>query len=283
MMSSNQVRFGNEIQKELTNVLRHIGQRHGLWQAFRDFVAMSALAISNAVDKNHYDVREADYMRIVGRYSKEEANCMAQGLGLVVEGLSDGHCDFLGSLFMGLELGDSWKGQFFTPYDICVLMAKLSMTGAAQTAIRQKGFVSVNDPCVGAGAMVIAAAHAMFDEDLNYQTQMHAIVQDIDIVAVHMSYIQFSLLHIPALVYHANSLSMEVWSEWRTPAHVLGRWDHKLKREQEGRAMAYELDVLTRTPVAQDEEETSSVTPVLAMPLLSVPAINLREQMALFD
>jgi hypothetical protein len=182
-----------------------------------------------------------------------------------------------------LELGDSWKGQFFTPYDICVLMAKLSMTGVAQKAIHDKGFCSVNDPCSGGGAMVIAAAHAMLDDGINYQMQMHAVAQDIDIVAVHMSYIQFSLLHIPAVVYHANSLSMEVWSEWRTPAHVVGRWDHKLKREQEGRAMAYELDVLTRTPVAQDEEETGSVAPVLAMPLQLVPAINLREQMALFD
>ncbi len=78
--------------------------------------------------------------------------------------------------------------------------------------------------------MVIAAAHVLQDKQINYQQAMHATGVDVDIVAVHMAYIQLSLLHIPAVIQHGNSLSMEVWSTWKTPAHVLGLWDVKLKR-----------------------------------------------------
>ncbi|SSK55792.1 Uncharacterised protein [Klebsiella pneumoniae] len=41
---------------------------------------------------------------------------MAQLLAHVVNGLQNGFCDFLGNVFMQLELGDKYRGQFFTPY-----------------------------------------------------------------------------------------------------------------------------------------------------------------------
>ena len=44
-----------------------------------------------------------------------------------------------------------------------------------------------------------------------------------------MAYIHFSLLHIPAIVVHGNSLTLEEWDHWATPAHILGFWDHRLK------------------------------------------------------
>lgn len=36
-----------------------------------------------------------------------------------------------------------------------------------------------------------------------------------------MCYIQLTLLHIPAEVIHGNSLSLEIWSVWRTPAYYM--------------------------------------------------------------
>jgi hypothetical protein len=64
---------------------------------------------------------------------------------------------------------------------------------------------------------------------------MHATCIDIDATAAHMAYVQLSLLHIPAIVVHGNTLSMEQWGYWLTPAHVLGFWDAKLKREASAR------------------------------------------------
>ncbi|MCW3640622.1 N-6 DNA methylase [Burkholderia cenocepacia] len=295
-MAKKHIRYTNDHQAELGKLLRELGYRHGLWQVFRDFVAMCALAISNAVDKRQYAEREAEYMKIVGRYTKEEADMMARGLAHVTFGLEAGMCDFLGSLFMNLELGDSWKGQFFTPYEVSYLMAAINMGDRAPVEIEKKGFITLCDPCVGGGAMVIAAAHALQDAKINYQQHMHAVAVDIDIVAVQMAYVQLSLLHIPAVVYHGNSLTVETWSTWRTPAHVLGFWDVKLRRAGDAATLTVPAaqpsaeeaadDAEAEAPAPAIEAEAEAMPAAAALAPSPVPAlaadINLRGQLALF-
>ena len=296
-MAKKTIRYANDHQAELGKMLRNVGYRHGLWQVFRDFVAMSAFAISNAVDHRNFADREAEYLKIVSRYTKDEANEIARGLALVVLALEDGLCDFLGSLFMSLELGDAWKGQYFTPYEVSRMMALMTIGDKTQSEIERKGFVTVCDPCIGGGALVIAAAHAMQDTGINYQQHMHAVAVDVDIVSVHMAYIQLSLLHIPAVIYHGNSLSMKMWSQWRTPAHVLGFWDSKLRRADEPapviqpetnaakRPELVKLNISIEAILAvlveqqdepQNESQQSTILDTFA------PSINLRDQMALF-
>jgi hypothetical protein len=280
-MAKKQPYSKDEHQREITKILRSVSQTHGLWQVFKDFVAMSALAISNAVDRQNYVEREAEYMAIVKRYNKEEANKIAEALAHVVEGLSAGMNDFLGSLFMSLELGNSWTGQFFTPYEISLLMAKISVS-AKCNEVEEKGFITVADPAIGGGAMVIAAAEAMLNAGHNYQNCMHCTGTDIDIVAVHMAYIQCSLLHIPSVIRHGNSLTNEVWSEWKTPAHVLGCWEAKLKRASEAKSQKlknqqqYEMvnEQAHVSPIRLSNQEDQIYTPV--------PDIDLRGQIALF-
>ena len=271
-MAKKRIQVTSSHQAELVKILRSVGYQHGPWQVFRDFVAMGAIALSNAADHRYKVEWEAKYMHIVGRYSKEHANELARGFASVVMGLEAGMCDFLGSLYMSLELGDAWKGQFFTPYEICRVMAAISVSGITDEAIEAKGFISVSDPCIGGGAMVIAAAHALKDAGINYQQHMHAVGADIDIVSVHMAYIQLSLLHVPAVIQHSDSLSREVWSSWRTPAHVLGFWDAKLRR----------TDANARLTQSKPEETDTAPMAPPNRTTLCVSAINLREQFALF-
>lgn len=223
------LRFNSDHQKDLAALLRGLSHRHSLWQVWRDFVECSALAISNAVDHQQAKAREAQYLQTIGRYSLEEAQQLSQALAHVVLGLEAGHADFLGSLFMQLELGNNWTGQFFTPYEVARLMGQMTLLDAREK-LQAEGFITVSDPCVGGGAMVIAAAHALLDMGINYQRCMHVTAQDIDITAVHMAYIQMSLLHIPGMVIHGNSLAVEERSHWLTPAHVMGGWGAKLAR-----------------------------------------------------
>ena len=292
-MAKKHIQYADDHQAALGKVLRTIGYRHGLWQVFRDFVAMGAIALSNATDKRNFEAREAEYMTTVARYTKEEADELARGFAYVVMGLEVGLCDFLGSLYMSLELGDSWKGQYFTPYEVSRLMAGLTMGDKGPAEVEANGFVTVNDPCIGGGAMVIAAAHAMLDAKVNYQQHMHAVGVDIDIVAVHMAYIQLSLLHIPAVIYHGNSLSLEVWSVWHTPAHTLGFWSHKLRRASRSanlvhpgpdRAELAELGI--GEPVDVPPADAKEIhDPMPAPPMMAAhtsKSINLRDQIALF-
>jgi hypothetical protein len=78
------------------------------------------------------------------------------------------------------------------------------------------------EPAVG-GAMVIACAQALQDMGINYQQHMHVTAVDVDERVAHMAYVQFSLLHIPAIVVVGNSLSLDVRGVWYTPAQHPGR------------------------------------------------------------
>ncbi|MGF6483464.1 hypothetical protein [Paraburkholderia sp. JPY419] len=61
---------------------------HHLHTVFSDFVELSALAISNSVDRAQFDAREKRYLDIVGKYKKEEVAKFPQMLGLLVESRS---------------------------------------------------------------------------------------------------------------------------------------------------------------------------------------------------
>lgn len=223
------VNVRDPFQKEFIKLIEANAYRHRPHEVFRDFCELAAICLSNAVDRIHYKTREARYLDIVKSYNKEEVSRFPAMLAAVVNSLECGFDDVLGQLFMTLELGNHWKGQFFTPYEISCLMAKM-LVGNVQEVVDRKGFFSLNEPAVGAGAMVIAMAHAVHDQGVNYQRVMHVIAHDIDQTAVHMAYIQLTLLHIPAIVVHGNSLTLEEWDHWATPAHVLGFWDQRLLR-----------------------------------------------------
>ena len=80
----------------------------------------------------------------------------------------------------------------------------------------------------GAGAMMIAMTQALAAQGIEYQTKVHVTADDISAIAVHMSYVQLSLLGVPALVNRRNSLTLEHFDTWPTPAHVLGGWAYRL-------------------------------------------------------
>lgn len=215
-------------KKQLTSLLRSNSHRHRPHKVFADFCELGAIAVSNSVDKHNREKREARYLEIVKQYDKVEVMRFSEMLAHVVMWLEEGFGDKLGELFMSMEFGDHWKGQFFTPYHVGSLMAKMTAIDV-KSFVEKKGFITVNDPACGAGCMLIAAAEDIANQGLNYQNVMHATAVDIDLTAVHMAYLQFSLYGIPAVVVHGNSLSLEEWSHWYTPTHVLGGWNRQLR------------------------------------------------------
>jgi hypothetical protein len=217
--------------KELAALIDDNARRYRRHEVFRDFCELAALSISNAVDKHQYDGREARYMDIIKRYTPEEAGRFSQMLGCLVLSLERDMKDALGAIFMSLELGDAFKGQFFTPYELSKLLAHLTLDDAA-AHIERRGYITLSEPACGAGSMVIACAETLREQDINYQTKLHVTAVDVDSTAVHMAYVQLALLHIPAIVVHGNSLTLKTYGHWVTPAHVLGLWDHKLRRDE---------------------------------------------------
>jgi len=175
-------------------------------------------------------------MQIVGRYKPDEVQKFPQMLAELVLALEHEPDDVLGRTFHDLELHNKYAGQFFTPYDVCRMMAKMTLSDREdiEARIAERGFVTACEPAVGSGAMVIALAQEMKEVSINYQQNLHVTAVDVDPKCVHMAYLQMSLLHIPAVIVHGNSLSLEEYGHWYTPAHILGGWGRKLRQKAEG-------------------------------------------------
>lgn len=212
-------------------LFRQTARYHSRSKVFEDFIHCAAIAIHNSV--RFSQKLEARYLDIIAGYEKEDAVHLAQLLSHVVLGLDDHQGDFLGQVFMGLELGDKYRGQFFTPFSIATCMAKLQFADVP-ARLEKQPFITVYEPACGAGCMLLAVASEM--REMGYSPSQHLWVSavDIDPLAANMAYIQLSLCDIPGEVVIGNALAEERRWRWLTPAHYLGNWGHRLRRCQEG-------------------------------------------------
>ncbi|QYY33584.1 SAM-dependent methyltransferase (plasmid) [Cupriavidus pinatubonensis] len=218
---------------EIVRLLRTAAYRRRMDEVWSDFVALAAITFAQ-LDRRSYAEREVEYLRIVRRYTRDEFEALVQAfirLPLAFEanvgpgGVPIHFADILGELFMALDLGNSAMGQFFTPNEVSRLVAAMTIDRESIAGhIARNGFVSVHEPAMGGGAMLIQFAAIMAEVGFNYQKQMVAVGVDLSLTAVHMCYIQMALLHIPAVLICGNSLTLETRSVWYTPAYIIGGW-----------------------------------------------------------
>ena len=165
---------------------------------------MFACSLSNPLDKEHRDKREALYLEVIKKYNKQDQELFPELAAQTVLALEKNpEQDFLGSIFMSLNLGNEHNGQIFTPYHVCELMAEMTMDDTVKK-VEQDGYISINDPCCGAGATLIAGIHTARKQlekvNLNYQNHLLVVAQDIDETVALMCYIQLSLLGVAGYV-----------------------------------------------------------------------------------
>lgn len=117
-----------DARKEFLRVFRQLTYRHRSWDVWSDFIIMFACALSNPVDKNHFDEREALYLRTIKKYNKQEQPLFSELAAYTVVALEENQeQDFLGSIYTELGLNSKEHEQIFTPYHICELMAEITM------------------------------------------------------------------------------------------------------------------------------------------------------------
>ncbi len=194
-------------EKEMVSLVTGMSRDRQIWQTWQDIITAMACSISNAIDRTegHFEKREKEYAGCIERLGGAEKP--ARALAVVVEALErDPEQDFLGKIYMNLNLGNHWTGQFFTPYGVCRLMAQISV-GDADRQIEGQGYISVCDPACGAGATLIAAANTMKSSKYNFQDHVLFVGQDIDRVVAQMCYIQLSLLGCAGYICIGNTLT----------------------------------------------------------------------------
>lgn len=192
-----------------------------------DLFECGAIAISNAFDLAQKDKREERYLQIIRSYKPDQqkklAEIFAKVYALLASVVYDNgkFNDNLGEIFMRCNLGNKNAGQFFTPYHISELMARVTID---ETLVKEKiaddGILAINDPCCGGGGMIMAALEVLHDLGVNYARNCFMEANDVDIRCVHMTYLQLALAGVPAIVRHQNTLTRECWSVWYTPAYL---------------------------------------------------------------
>ena len=199
---------------------------------------------------------------------------------------------------MNLDLGNSNAGQFFTPYDVCRLMAQVTINDdLLKSQIEKHGWISINDCACGAGATLVAAANYLRSIGINYQMQALFIAQDLDATVALMCYIQLSLLGCAGYVKIGNTLTEpmtgnvlfgdEQESTWYTPLYFHTTWNMRrtiAMTESVFRAVATPFTGITVKPAAEtnmpDAELSGNVLgepesrPVLESKNIRTPALT---------
>lgn len=240
MKKEKETDYVNKIVQGLTT----LGNKYSTHHVFEDFLEMSALSVSNAVDLHQAEEREKRYMEIVKKYLPEEAETFAElfaFLVLALENYADAPEDVLGPIFHRLNLHNKYQGQFFTPNHICEFMGRMTL-GDNGKVFEKKDYVTLCEPTCGSGAIVLGFAKALRREGYNFQTKVLVTAIDIDPKCVHMAYLQLSLFGIPAVVIHGNSLTLDYQSYWYTPAYIWGGWAFKSAQDES------DLDTETAVP-----------------------------------
>ena len=125
---------------------------------------------------------------------------------LLVDALEEEMTDVLGEVYMAADLGSKSTGQFFTPFHLSELCAKMTLPHW-EKEYSEHGTISLNEPSCGGGGMIIAAAKVMRDAGINPQRALNVVAQDLDWKGVYMTYLQLSLLGIRAKVVQGDTLA----------------------------------------------------------------------------
>ena len=252
----------NNTEKEFMNRFQKLCHTRQSWEVWADMVNMFARSYSNFPESvavadpeqrsERWKKREKEYLHLIGKYPKDEQKLFPEMHALMVTELERRRGDFLGDMYMKLNLGSHWHGQFFTPQSVASLMAEITVPKESVKAeIEEKGFISICDPACGAGVNLLAAVHSMTLADINYQEKAMFAGQDIDSIAGLMCYVQLCAFGCAGYVCIADTLVNPMTGNdpllvvekpdqewWYTPAWFTPIWA--------GRRTAHQMDIVIR-------------------------------------
>lgn len=205
-----------QLHKEFIKIFDGLCHAHHRWEVWQDWTEAAAISIHNSV--NYDRELEDQYLKIVGKYEREEVQQFPKLLSLTTMALDTEFCDFLGTIFMELELPNKFGGQFFTPYELSKFTAQVTFSDYDSDTDE---VIEFNEPAVGAGSFVIAVCEMLHEKGVNFQNRLKVTAQDSDYMVFCMAYTQLSLIGCPAQLVHGNTLKLENKQTWYTPMWYL--------------------------------------------------------------
>lgn len=210
--------------KEFISKLSNLDRSRSVSTVFNDFLTLSCCSLAQTVYRN--DNLEQKYLNIIKTYTKGQAEEFSKLLAFLVLGLEQAPQDFLGQVYMFLNLGSQANGQYFTPYSVSKFMAEINFTEIE--SLQKNQLITLSEPCCGSGALIIAFAQTLREHNINYQQNLFVEAIDISEMSFKMTYIQLSLLGIPAKIVQGDSLSLKFQQELYTPFYFVNGFQVKI-------------------------------------------------------
>lgn len=207
-----------QIYKQIVETINQISGSYHSTVIFNDWVEMTALAFVNTYCpfaskewKDVWDLREQRYLELAKKH-QAYINVFSEMVGMLAMCFEQEFDDYLGKIYMELDAHNAKTGQFFTPFHISELTARL--TGFTDEPI------VVNEPSCGGGGMIIAKAKSLKERGYDYQKNMRVIAQDLSVNSCYMCYVQMSLIGINGVVIQGDTLAAKTPGPeqmWYTP------------------------------------------------------------------
>ena len=242
----------NDEIAEFEKTIHKLSGKYQTWQVWADWVLLFATSLSQALDFR--EDREKRYIQTASKYTPEEMEIIQELCLITIRALEKNReQDFLGTIYMDLNLANHWKGQFFTPYSVCRCMAELQCNTCTDK-IKNMGYTTISDPSCGGGATLIASfeyvRRKVIEEEIPINPQEHVLLigQDISETTAQMCYIQISLLGIAGIIkvgdtlcdpFTGDVLNLPRSSDiWLTPMYNMPTWA--------GRQICHKLDLMRK-------------------------------------
>lgn len=205
-----EVKHAADCKKEIIDIINSMSGKYSGYEIFTDWIRCLALAIENSthlIRDKYWQEREQLYMDTMRKYESDEHEKFGVLTARLVEALEEGPDDILGKVYMEAGMGSKIAGQFFTPFHLSELCARIGLHEQIEAyKAGRLDKITVNEPSCGGGAMIIAAAKILLEQEINYQQAMDVVAQDLDWKGVYMCYVQLSLLGISAICVQGDTL-----------------------------------------------------------------------------
>jgi type I restriction-modification system DNA methylase subunit len=201
-----------DLRKEMAETFSSLSARNGVGQVFRDFLTMSMCALhginiaTNCQQKD--EANEKLYETAIRPYKKEELPMFAKLLGIMQLMAHEYPLeDAFGDWFMENVSNDA-NGQFFTPTEICRLMARIVIPEGSPDGL------TVSDPCCGSGRTLLAAA------EINRTFVLYGA--DIDLMCCQMTCLNMLFNGLRGEVIWMDTIRMQFYGAWHINYHLAG-------------------------------------------------------------
>ena len=250
-------------RKQFLKQLHSMSHSRSPHRTFSDWLEIAAISLhqlpyhsGELAKDDDFERLEVLYLERIKSYSQDELKILAELIGLTMAEHHTGYGDFLGEIAGEAELLNKGSGQFFTPYHLCRAISKMTL-GNVRQMVEAKGILTVCEPAVGAGALVIASAEEVASQGVDPCAHLQFDCTDVSRDAFNMAYIQLSALGLQAVVRHGNTLSGETGSTARRRSSGCLKW---LAPQRQAARLA---QVMRSLPA--DEATAKAVTPATTL------------------